>query len=137
MSLTRPPARQLVSGAPRASIGRTPALGALPLEWAPFTGARAYAVASHGAECAPLAAQAVAARPLDSAAHRTRAASWDWLEQSLQQRRVLSVSEHPHLKPLEARLPLPGFRELKMSLTGFEVRAAAGGSRATPCEIAH
>ncbi|EOD24710.1 hypothetical protein EMIHUDRAFT_206802 [Emiliania huxleyi CCMP1516] len=99
-------------------------MSALPLEWAPFTGARAYAVASHGAECAPLAAQAVAARPLDSAAHRTRAASWDWLEQSLQQRRVLSVSEHPLLKPLEARLPLPGFRELKMSLTGFEAESA-------------
>ena len=94
-------------------------------------------MASHGAEYALLAAQAVAARPLDSAAHRTRAASWEWLEQSLQQRRVLSVSEHPLLKPLETRLPLPGFCELKMSLTGFEVRAAAGGSRATPCEIAH
>jgi hypothetical protein len=92
--------------------------GNLPVEWRPFTG-RAYAIADHGAEGAALADQAVAVRELDRAGRKTRAASWEWLDESLASGRVLSVSEHLLLRPIPHRLPLAGFHAVKVSLTGF------------------
>lgn len=92
--------------------------GNLPVEWRPFTG-RAYAIADHGADGAALAEQAVAVRQLDGAGRKTRAASWEWLDESLAAGRILSVSEHVVLRPIEHGLPLPGFHAVKVSLTGF------------------
>lgn len=92
--------------------------GNLPLEWKPFTG-RAYAIADHGKTGAHMAAKAVEARQSDGGSKKTRAASWEWLNESLKACRILSVSEHRLMRPIDFEVPLPEFNGLKISFTGF------------------
>ena len=56
---------------------------------------------------------------MDGLGSSTRVASWEWIDETLRAKRVLSLSEHFLFRPLECALPVPGFHEVKISMTNF------------------